>query len=59
MNVLHVSIDVKATLSNIRRLLKPGGYLLVGELVFTDLIFNDMTVRTLPGRWIGAETGQP
>lgn len=59
VNVLHVSADMEASLSNIRRLLKPGGYLLVGELTSIDLLFTGMTVGTLPGWWIGAETGRP
>jgi SAM-dependent methyltransferase len=29
VNVLHVSSDVEASLSNVRRLLKPGGFLVV------------------------------
>ncbi|KAL8809367.1 MAG: hypothetical protein Q9200_003471 [Gallowayella weberi] len=59
VNVLHVSADVEASLSNVRRLLKPGGFLLVGELTSTDLLFTGMTVGTLPGWWVGAETGRP
>ena len=59
VNVLHVSADMEASLANVRRLLKPGGYLLVGELTSTDLLFTGMTVGTLPGWWIGAETGRP
>lgn len=59
VNVLHVSGDMKASLSNVRRLLKPGGFLVVGELTSTDLLFSGMTVGTLPGWWIGAENGRP
>ncbi|EGD86562.1 hypothetical protein H112_05064 [Trichophyton rubrum D6] len=59
VNVLHVSADMEASMSNIRRLLKPGGYIVVGELTSTDLLFSGMTVGTLPGWWIGAETGRP
>ncbi|RMZ78734.1 hypothetical protein DV737_g3768, partial [Chaetothyriales sp. CBS 132003] len=39
VNVLHVSADVSASLSNVRRLLKPGGFLVVAELTSTDLLF--------------------
>lgn len=59
VNVLHVSSDMEASLSNVRRLLKPGGFLVVAELTSTDLLFSGMTVGTLPGWWIGAETGRP
>ncbi|XDG10245.1 hypothetical protein ABKA04_009860 [Annulohypoxylon sp. FPYF3050] len=58
VNVLHVSVDMENTMANIRRLLKPGGFLVVGELTSTDLLFTGMTVGTLPGWWIGAETGR-
>lgn len=46
-------------MANVRRLLKPGGFLVVGELTSTDLLFTGMTVGTLPGWWIGVETGRP
>ncbi|KAJ5928233.1 hypothetical protein N7466_007189 [Penicillium verhagenii] len=59
VNVLHVSGDIEASLSNVRRLLKPGGFLVTAELTSTDLLFSGMTVGTLPGWWIGAETGRP
>ncbi|RDW63789.1 polyketide synthase [Coleophoma cylindrospora] len=59
VNVLHVSKDMEATMANVRRLLKPGGFVVVGELTSTELLFSGMTVGTLPGWWIGAETGRP
>lgn len=59
VNVLHESRDMEASLSNVRRLLKPGGFLVVGELTSTDLLFSGMTLGTLSGWWIGAETGRP
>jgi acyl transferase domain-containing protein/NAD(P)-dependent dehydrogenase (short-subunit alcohol dehydrogenase family) len=59
VNVLHISTDMEASLSNVRRLLKPGGFLVVAELTSTDLLFSGVTVGTLPGWWIGAETGRP
>ncbi|TRX87742.1 hypothetical protein FHL15_011367 [Xylaria flabelliformis] len=59
VNVLHVSANLEATMGNLRRLLKPGGFLVVGELTSTDLIFAGVTVGTLPGWWIGADTDRP
>lgn len=59
MNVLHIMADLEASMANVRRLLKPGGYLIVGEVTATDPIFSGMTVGTLPGWWVGAETGRP
>ncbi|KAL8761091.1 MAG: hypothetical protein Q9184_002760 [Pyrenodesmia sp. 2 TL-2023] len=38
---------------------KPSGFLIVGGLTSTDLLFTSMTVGTLPGWWIGAESGRP
>ncbi|KAK4232439.1 polyketide synthase [Podospora fimiseda] len=58
VNALHVSTDVDASLVNVCRLLKPGGYLVVGELTSTDLLFTGTMVGTLPNWWVGAETGR-
>ena len=57
-NVLHVSVDMDKSMSNVRRLLKPGGYLITLEVTSTELLFSGMTVGTLPGWWLGAETGR-
>ncbi|KAI2619300.1 KR domain-containing protein [Hypoxylon sp. NC1633] len=43
VNMIHVSVDIEAALANIRRLLRPGGFLIVGELTSTDLLFTGMT----------------
>lgn len=59
INVLHVSTNIEATMRNVRRLLRPGGFVVVGELTSTELLFSGMTVGTLPGWWIGSETGRP
>ncbi|KAJ2995920.1 hypothetical protein NUW58_g1137 [Xylaria curta] len=58
-NVLHVSPDMESSMANVRRLLKPGGYLIVLEVTSTELLFSGMTVGTLPGWWIAAEKGRP
>ncbi|KAE8132029.1 hypothetical protein BDV38DRAFT_297328 [Aspergillus pseudotamarii] len=58
-NVLHVSADMQQSMANVRRLLKPGGYLLTLEVTNCDLLFSGMTVGTLPGWWVAAETGRP
>lgn len=58
VNVLHLSTDIEVTLRNVRRLLKPGGYVVVGELTSNELLCTGMTMGTLPGWWIGAETGR-
>ncbi|CAG8216066.1 unnamed protein product [Penicillium nalgiovense] len=58
-NVLHVSADMEQSMANVRRLLKPGGYLLTLEVTNCELLFSGMTVGTLPGWWVAAETGRP
>ncbi|KAI0199936.1 polyketide synthase PksB [Astrocystis sublimbata] len=58
-NVLHVSPDMEGTMANIRRLLKPGGYLIGLEVTNTELMFSGMTVGTLPGWWSAADMGRP
>ncbi|KAJ5429252.1 hypothetical protein N7491_006268, partial [Penicillium cf. griseofulvum] len=58
-NVLHVSADMEQSMANVRRLLKPGGYLLTLEVTNCELLFSGMTMGTLPGWWVAAETGRP
>ncbi|KAI0403744.1 polyketide synthase PksB [Xylaria palmicola] len=58
-NVLHVSPDMEGAMANIRRLLKPGGYLIGLEVTNTELMFSGMTVGTLPGWWSAADIGRP
>lgn len=58
-NVLHVSPDMESSMANVRRLLKPGGYLIGLEVTSTELLFSGMTVGTLPGWWLDADNGRP
>jgi hybrid polyketide synthase/nonribosomal peptide synthetase ACE1 len=56
--VLHTTVSLRQTLKNIRRLLKPGGYLVALELR------KDLPVRwtamfgCFPGWWIGSDDGR-
>ncbi|KAK3296398.1 uncharacterized protein B0H64DRAFT_461504 [Chaetomium fimeti] len=56
-NVLHATPTLEDTLRNCRRLLRPGGYLLLVEntasTLSTEFIFG-----TLPGWWLGADEGR-
>lgn len=60
-NVLHATRSLEETMTNVRRLLKPGGYLLLLEIGHSD----DSPMRIgfvmsgLPGWWIGKEDGRP
>ncbi|KAK5996028.1 Polyketide synthase-nonribosomal peptide synthetase phmA [Cladobotryum mycophilum] len=56
--VLHATHEMEATMRNVRRLLKPGGYLIMLELgdyieMRTGLIFG-----SLPGWWMGYDDGR-
>ncbi|KAH7318294.1 putative polyketide synthase [Stachybotrys elegans] len=54
--ILHATSDLGNTLRNIRRLLRPGGFLVVGEGNDGDsgLSGNGFIFGTLPGWWLGA-----
>lgn len=59
--VIHATPDLEITMRNIRKLLKPGGILVVGEgsnngqpCGSAGFIFG-----SLPGWWLGHETGRP
>ncbi|KAI1135888.1 putative polyketide synthase [Hypoxylon sp. FL0543] len=59
--VIHATSDLSRSLRHIRKLVKPGGFLVVGEgqdvgkecTARSGLIFG-----TLPGWWLGADTGR-
>ncbi|KAL9043945.1 MAG: hypothetical protein Q9214_002884 [Letrouitia sp. 1 TL-2023] len=56
-NVLHATKSMQNTMTNVRKLLKPGGRLILVELTHermtTSTIFG-----TLPGWWAGVEEGR-
>ncbi|KAE8386150.1 hypothetical protein BDV23DRAFT_187535 [Aspergillus alliaceus] len=57
-NVLHATKKIQDTLQNVRKLLKPGGKLILVELVRESL--SSITIfGTLPGWWAGRENGRP
>lgn len=59
--VIHATSDLAQCLRNIRKLLKPGGFLVVGE-GFEDgrysVASSGFIFGTLPGWWLGAEEGR-
>lgn len=57
-NVLHATKSLKTTLNNSRRLLKPGGYLVLIEVIRTDVIRHGLVMGGLPGWWIGEQDGR-
>ncbi|KAK2612687.1 hypothetical protein QQS21_001304 [Conoideocrella luteorostrata] len=54
-NVLHATKDLKHTLSNVRKLLKPQGKLILMEMTTPDSIETGFAWGSLPGWWQGME----
>ncbi|KAH7346691.1 polyketide synthase PKS [Rhexocercosporidium sp. MPI-PUGE-AT-0058] len=50
-NVIHATRDIQACLRNVRRLLKPGGYLLLME-VTADALFVPFIMSAMAGWWL-------
>ncbi|KAH8166023.1 hypothetical protein CIB48_g2204 [Xylaria polymorpha] len=56
-NVLHVTPKIRETLSNVRKLLRPDGRLLLQEMFMTVKWLN-FIMGLLPGWWLGEEDGR-
>ena len=56
--VLHATSNLEQTMRNVRRLIKPGGYILMLEMTNNDLIRIGYVFGALPGWWLGAEDGR-
>ncbi|KAL9044695.1 MAG: hypothetical protein Q9214_002185 [Letrouitia sp. 1 TL-2023] len=57
-NVLHATKDLEETLRNTWRLLKPGGYLVLMEIVDNDPMRIGLVMGGLSGWWIGRDSGR-
>ncbi|KAL8721427.1 MAG: hypothetical protein Q9225_001902 [Loekoesia sp. 1 TL-2023] len=57
-NVLHATPSISSTLRNVRKLLRPGGRLLLQELTPTTRMFNYI-MGILPGWWLGGNDDRP
>ncbi|TWU75743.1 putative nrps-t1pks biosynthetic cluster [Metarhizium rileyi] len=57
-NVLHATQELDEMMKNVRSLLKPGGYLIMLEVVSNDALRIGLPMGGLPGWWLGAETGR-
>lgn len=55
VSALHNVTNLDNVLSNARRLLKPGGYLIVGDIVSNDFLSINTILGSLPEWWAGAE----
>ncbi|KAH6294001.1 hypothetical protein HBI40_065260 [Parastagonospora nodorum] len=56
--VLHVTKDLRQTMQNIRRLLKPGGYLVIQEGFTNDVGTTGAIFGAFPDWWLGAGEGR-
>ncbi|KAF2682692.1 hypothetical protein K458DRAFT_453848 [Lentithecium fluviatile CBS 122367] len=54
-NVLHATGKLDDTIAHIRRLLRPGGYLVALEVISNYSLAIDAVFGALPGWWAGAE----
>ncbi|KUI60190.1 Polyketide synthase-nonribosomal peptide synthetase [Cytospora mali] len=58
--VIHATRDLGQALKNIRKLLKPGGFLVVGEALegMNGVASSGFVFGTLPGWWHGVDNGR-
>ncbi|RDA87869.1 hypothetical protein CP532_2942 [Ophiocordyceps camponoti-leonardi (nom. inval.)] len=56
-NVLHATKSLSRTMRNVRRLLRPGGRLLLLE-VTSDIVRVKFMMSGLPGWWLGGDDGR-
>lgn len=54
-NVLHATGMIDDAMKNVRRLLKPGGYLVPLEVQSNEFVGVGLIMGSLPGWWAGAE----
>ncbi|PYH42430.1 PKS-NRPS hybrid synthetase psoA [Aspergillus saccharolyticus JOP 1030-1] len=56
--VLHATTKLEETMKNVRKLLKPGGYLLMVELTDNEPMRFGFVFGVLPGWWLGIDDGR-
>lgn len=56
-NVLHATCNLNKTMTNVRKLLKPGGYLVLVEVTGVQLHMM-LLMGGLPGWWLGVDEGR-
>ncbi|KAL2173703.1 polyketide synthetase [Thermothelomyces heterothallicus CBS 202.75] len=56
--VLHATKSLDKTMQATRRLLKPGGYLVLLELTNLDVLRTGFAMSGLPGWWLGRDDGR-
>ncbi|KAF2490386.1 reducing type I polyketide synthase [Lophium mytilinum] len=58
-NVLHATPDINFTLKNVRKLLKPGGLLVLYEPTKPEIMRPAFIMGLLPGWWLSSEDYRP
>ncbi|KAH8880972.1 beta-ketoacyl synthase domain-containing protein [Thozetella sp. PMI_491] len=56
--VLHATAKLEDTMRNVRRLLRPGGFLVVAECTDSERIWPGFIFGTFPGWWAGVAEGR-
>ncbi|KAL4902785.1 hypothetical protein BDW74DRAFT_186745 [Aspergillus multicolor] len=57
-NVLHATESLKSALEHTRKLLRPGGYLVMVEIIRNDVMRHGLVMGGLPGWWVGENDGR-
>ena len=55
-NVLHATADINTTMRNVRKLLKPGGKLMMYEISRPDTLRTGFVAGLLPGWWLSTDS---
>ncbi|KAH8690541.1 polyketide synthase [Talaromyces proteolyticus] len=58
-NVLHATCNIRETFHNVRKLLKPGGKLMMYEITQPDILRTGFAFGLLSGWWAGEQDGRP
>nr|BBM90003.1 putative polyketide synthase-nonribosomal peptide synthetase hybrid [Trichoderma sp. BCC7579] len=56
--VLHATTNLRRTLTHARRLLKPGGYLVMQEVTNNEVCRVGFIMSATPGWWLGQDDGR-
>ncbi|PYI00038.1 beta-ketoacyl synthase domain-containing protein [Aspergillus ellipticus CBS 707.79] len=56
--VIHATRKLEDTMRNVRRLLKPGGFVIMAEVTNNDQIRGGFIFGALPGWWVGLDEGR-
>ncbi|CAI7637012.1 unnamed protein product [Penicillium glandicola] len=56
-SALHAGANMETVMANARRLIKPGGYLIVGDVVSNNFLSIGTILGSLPEWWDGAQLG--